>query len=78
MHVEVKLALEVMRSKLAEVGLVPDDDVGMPNFVEPCPAGEKGVDYGWYVFQVLKEELSLQGCYTFTDVQSSAGHVPLM
>lgn len=50
----------------------------MPDFVEPCPAGEKGIDYGWYVFQVLKEEFSLQRYYTFTDVGISNEHIPLM
>ena len=36
--IEVKLALEVVRAELAKVGLVPDDDGRLADFVEPRPA----------------------------------------
>ena len=48
-----------MRAEFSKVGLIPDDDVGCANFVEPCPAGKQGVDDGWYMFEVLEEEFSL-------------------
>lgn len=59
MNIEIKLAFEVMRAEFSKVGLIPDDDVGCANFVEPCPAGKQGVDDGWYMFEVLEEEFSL-------------------
>ena len=37
-HVEVELALEVVRAELAKVCLVPDDDVRLADLVEPGPA----------------------------------------
>lgn len=37
--IEVKLALEVVRTELAEVRLVPDDEGRLADFVEPRPTG---------------------------------------
>ena len=59
MHVEVELALEVVRAELAEVRLVPDDDVRLADRVEARPAREEGVDDRGDVFEVLEEELAL-------------------
>ena len=58
-HVEVELALEVVRAELAEVRLVPDDDVRLADRVEARPAREEGVDDRGDVFEVLEEELAL-------------------
>ena len=60
MYIEVELALEVMRAELPEMSLVPDDEVGFPDFVEAGPAGKECVDSRGEVFEVLLEELSLQ------------------
>ena len=35
--IEVKFALEVVRTELAKVRLVPDDEGRLADFVEPCP-----------------------------------------
>jgi hypothetical protein len=59
MDIEIELALEVMRAKLAKVSFVPDDDVRCANFVEPCPAGEEGIYSRCDVFLILKNELFL-------------------
>jgi len=53
MHIEVELALEIMRAKLAKVGLIPNNDIRRANFVKPRPAREKGVDNGWNFVEVL-------------------------
>ena len=37
-NVEIKLAFEVVRPKLAKVGLVPDHQVREPDFMKPRPA----------------------------------------
>lgn len=60
MHVEIELALEIVRAEFAEMGFVPDDDVGSTNFVEAGPAGEEGVDDGWDMFHVLHQEFTLR------------------
>lgn len=44
MNIKIKLALEVMRAKLAEVRFVPDNGVGMAYSVEAGPAREKSID----------------------------------
>ena len=59
-HIEVELALEVVAAELAKVRLVPDDGVGLADFVKACPAREQRVDDGWDVFEVLEEELALR------------------
>jgi hypothetical protein len=77
-HVEVELALEVVRTKLAEVGLVPDDDVRVTDLVEACPAREKGID-GWRdVLGTLVEELALRGKTRSvgTECESTYGDAP--
>ena len=60
MDIEVELALEVMRAELPEMSLIPDDEVGFPDFVEAGPAGKECVDSRGKMFEVLLEELSLQ------------------
>lgn len=60
-HVEVELALEVVRAELAKVRLVPHDDVGGADFVEARVACEEGVDDGWEVFEILEREFFLRG-----------------
>jgi hypothetical protein len=60
-HIKVKLALEVIRAKLAKMRLVPDDDGRLADLVEPGPAREKGVHGGGDVFEVLLDELALLG-----------------
>jgi|SRR5712671_2433375 len=60
MHVEVKLALEVVRAELAKVRLVPDYEWGLADFVKTRPARKKGVCGGCDMFQVLLDELALR------------------
>lgn len=59
--IEVKLALEVVRTELAKVRLVPDDDGRLADFVEPCPARQEGVHRRCDVLEVLLDELALWG-----------------
>ena len=49
-----------MRAEFAKMSFIPNDDVRCTNFVESRPAGEKGVDDGWEVFEVLKDEFGLR------------------
>ena len=42
-HVKVKLALEVVRTKLAKVRLVPYHVRRLADFVIPCPTRQEGV-----------------------------------
>jgi hypothetical protein len=58
--VKVKLALEVVRAKLAKVRLVPDHVWRLADLVEPRPAGKKGVYDGRDMFQVLLYEFALK------------------
>jgi hypothetical protein len=60
-HVKVKLALEVVRAKLAKVRLVPDDDGRLADLVVPRPAGEECVHCGRDVLDVLLDKLALLG-----------------
>ena len=55
----IELALEVVRAELAEVRLVPYDDVRLADVVEAGPAREEGVDDRRDVLEVLEEELAL-------------------
>ena len=59
MYIKVELALEIVASKLAEVRLVPYNNIGLANLVETRPAGEKCVDYRWYVLEILLDKLAL-------------------
>ena len=68
MDIEVELALEVVAAELAKVCFVPDDDRGMPDAVEACPAREQRVDDGRDMLEVLLYELALRG-----DGQRSSG-----
>ena len=60
MNIKVKLALEVMRAKFAKMGFIPNDNIGCTNFVVSRPAGEKSVDDGWEVFDVLINKFGLR------------------
>ena len=60
MHIEVELAFEVMRAKLAEMCFIPDDNVGSTYVVKTSVAGKECVNYRWYVFHILKKEFSLK------------------
>lgn len=60
-HIKVKLALEVVRAKLAKVRLVPDHVRRLADLVEPRPAGKEGVHDGRDMFQVLLYEFTLNG-----------------
>ena len=53
MNIKVKLALEIMRAEFAKVGFIPNDNIGCTNFVVSRPTGEKSVDDGWEVFDIL-------------------------
>lgn len=61
MHIKVKLALEVVRAKLAKVRLVPDHVRRFANLVEPRPAGKERIYDRRDMFQVLLYELALKG-----------------
>jgi hypothetical protein len=60
MNIEVKLALDVMRAEFAKMGFIPNDNIGCTNFVVSRPTGEKSVDDGWEVFDVLKKKIRLR------------------
>lgn len=47
MDIKVELALEVVRAEFSKVSLVPDNEIGLADLVETCPAREQGVDDGW-------------------------------
>jgi hypothetical protein len=69
MNIEVKLALDVMRAEFAKMGFIPNDNIGCTNFVVSRPTGEKSVDDGWEVFDVLKKKIRLRSnlCSTTTE-----------
>lgn len=46
MHIEIELAFEIVRPEFSKVGLIPDDNIGLADIVEACPAREEGV-YDW-------------------------------
>lgn len=58
-NVEIELAFEVVRPKLAKVGLVPDHHVREPDFMKARPAGEEGIYRRWNMFRVLLDEFGL-------------------
>ena len=60
-HVKVKLAFEVVRTKLAKVRLVPDDDGRLADLVVPRPAREERVHGGRDVLNILLDKLALVG-----------------
>jgi hypothetical protein len=60
MHIEIELALEVVRAEFSKVGLVPDDDVRFTYLVEARPAGEECVYDGGQVFAILLDKLGLR------------------
>ena len=41
------------------------------NTVESCPAGEKGVDDGWEVFEVLKDEYGLRNFRCSAEIKNN-------
>jgi hypothetical protein len=49
------------------MGFIPDDNIGYTNFVVSRPTGEKSVDDGWEVFDVLKNKFRLRArlCFSF-------------
>lgn len=47
MNIEIKLALEVMRTEFAKVCLVPDDHIRLADAVEARPARQQRVDSRW-------------------------------
>ena len=53
MNIKVKLALVIMCAECAKVGFIPNDNIGCINFMVSRPTGEKRVDDGWEVFDVL-------------------------
>jgi hypothetical protein len=53
MNIKVKLAFKIMCAEFAKMGFIPNDSVRCANFMESRPAGEKGVNDGWEVFEVL-------------------------
>ena len=57
--IEAKLALEVVRTELAKVGLVLDDDGRLADFVEPCLAQQNGVQRRYDVLEFLLDEFAL-------------------
>jgi hypothetical protein len=57
--IEVELALDVVSAELAEVGLVPDNIVGLADPVETRPARKESVNDRRDVLNVLFEELAL-------------------
>ena len=59
MHIKVKLALEVVRAKLAKMRLVPDNEGSLANLMVPCPAREEGIYCGSNVLEVLLDEFAL-------------------
>ena len=59
MDVKVELAFQVVRTELSEMGFIPDDDVCLADAMEAGPTREKGVEDGGYVFEVLRDELTL-------------------
>ena len=60
MNIKVKLALDVMRAEFAKMGFIPNDNIGCTNFVVSRPTGEKSVDDGWEVFDVLINKFRLR------------------
>jgi hypothetical protein len=58
-HIKVKLALEIVRAKLAKMRLVPDNEGGLANLMVPCPAREEGIYCGSNVLEVLLDEFAL-------------------
>jgi hypothetical protein len=60
MNIKVKLALEIMRAEFAKMGFIPNDNIGCTNFVVSRPTGEKSVDDGWEVFDVLQNKFRLR------------------
>ena len=67
MNIKVKLALDIMRAKFAKMGFIPNDNIGCTDFVEPRPTGEKSVDDGWDVFDVLKNEFRLKVAFVLNN-----------
>ena len=65
MNIEVKLALEIMRAEFAKMGFIPNDNIGCTNFVVSRPTGEKSVDDGGEVFDVLKNKFCLRARLCF-------------
>jgi Fe2+ transport system protein FeoA len=53
MYIEVEFTLEIMRTKFAEMGFVPDDRIGVPYPVETGPTGEQRVNCWRYVLNIL-------------------------
>lgn len=68
MNIKVKLALEIMRAKFAKMGFIPNDNIRCSNFVVSRPTGEKSVDDGWEVFDVLINKFRLKS-FTSSDYQ---------
>jgi hypothetical protein len=60
MNIKVKLALEIMGAEFAKMGFIPNDNIGCTNFVVSRPTGEKSVDDGWEVFDVLQNKFRLR------------------
>ena len=63
--IEAKLALEVVRTELGKVGLVPDNHGRLAEFVEPRRARQDGVEPRYDVLGVLLDEFALwtdSGC----------------
>ena len=58
--IKVELPLEIVRPKLAEVGLIPDDDVRVPNTIEARPARQEGIDCWWKMLEILLDEFRLK------------------
>lgn len=46
MHIEIELALEIVRAEFAEMGFVPGDNGRKANLPETCEEGEGGKDDG--------------------------------
>ena len=67
MNIKVKLALEIMRAKFAKMGFIPNNNIGCTNFVVSRPTGEKSVDNGWEVFDVLKNKFRLRSHFVLND-----------
>ena len=67
MNIKVKLALEIMRAEFAKMGFIPNDNIGCTNFVVSRPTGEKSVDNGWEVFNVLINKFGLRNAFVFSN-----------
>lgn len=59
MDIKIELALKVMRAEFSKVSLVPDNEVGLADLVETCPAREESVDDWWEKFAILLDKLGL-------------------